>query len=128
MKIHYDCSKCPGYCCSYPRIQVKKKDVERLAEHFGMTKSEVERRFTRKDPDDVKKNGKQPRIVRHTEDVYFGTICIFFDQNERCCSVYEARPKTCRSYPGLKRCGYYDFLRFERRVQRDPEYIALTTR
>jgi len=32
----------------------------------------------------------------------------------------------CRSYPEAKHCCYYDFLRFERAHQADPEFIALT--
>ena len=31
----YNCSKCPGYCCSYPLIALTKRDVERLAKHFS---------------------------------------------------------------------------------------------
>ena len=27
----YDCMKCPGYCCSYPVIEVKDRDAERIA-------------------------------------------------------------------------------------------------
>ena len=34
MPDSYDCSKCPGYCCSYDRITVSKRDVARLAKHF----------------------------------------------------------------------------------------------
>ena len=125
MKTRYDCRKCPGFCCSYPRIQVKKVDLEHLAVHFEMKKSEARKRFTKKDSVD-KKNGKSPRIIRHKEDDIFGTICVFFDQDTRRCGIYEARPQTCRDYPGVKRCGYYEFLRFERRAQKDPEYIAMT--
>ena len=33
--------------------------------------------------------------------------------------------EACRTYPG-GRCGYYDFLAFERRTQEDPEYISTT--
>jgi hypothetical protein len=32
----------------------------------------------------------------------------------------------CRAYPDTKHCGYYDFLRFERAQQADPDFIALT--
>ena len=32
----------------------------------------------------------------------------------------------CRSFPGGGRCGYYDFLSFERRAQEDDEFVALT--
>jgi hypothetical protein len=40
--------------------------------------------------------------------------------------VYEARPAVCRDFPGTVRCGYYDFLSFERRNQEDEEYISTT--
>ncbi len=130
MKVRYDCSKCPGYCCSYPRIPVEEADLERLAAHFDMSPKTAKKRFTKKDADaKKKKNGKaaEPeRVLRHKEDEIFGTICTFFDQDSRRCGVYEARPQMCRDYPGLKRCGYYDFLSFERRAQEDPEYIAVT--
>ncbi len=42
--VRYDCSKCPGYCCSYPRIEVKDRDVARLARHFGLEHAEAEKR------------------------------------------------------------------------------------
>ena len=41
-------------------------------------------------------------------------------------TVYEARPAICRDFPGGRRCGYYDFLKFERHHQDDPDFIALT--
>jgi hypothetical protein len=40
--------------------------------------------------------------------------------------VYDARPGVCRKYPDSSRCGYYDFLRFERAQQGDQEMVALT--
>ena len=101
------------------------EDLERLAAHFAMTRKEAKKRFTRKDKSEEKKN-KAPRILRHKEDEIFGTICTFFDQDSRGCGIYEARPQTCRDYPGRKRCGYYEFLSFERDAQQDPDYIAVT--
>ena len=44
-KVKYDCSKCPGYCCSYPRISVTKKDVRRLAKHFGITEADAWKKY-----------------------------------------------------------------------------------
>ena len=32
----YDCTKCPAYCCSYERIIVNKRDLNRLAKHFDV--------------------------------------------------------------------------------------------
>ena len=42
----YDCKKCPGYCCSYPLIALDKRDVERLAKHFGLSFEKAKAKFT----------------------------------------------------------------------------------
>ena len=114
----YNCKKCPGYCCSYPLIALTKRDVERLAKHFRLTFRQAKAKFT------VARWGAK-YSMRRKKDHIFGGVCRFFDTEKRCCSVYEARPSLCRSFPG-GRCGYYDFLAFERRAQEDPEFIATT--
>jgi len=118
-RIRYDCSKCPGYCCSYPRIEVKDKDLKRLAKHFELSVEEAERKFTRRYKDDE----NDERILRHHKDEVYGTICRFFDRTERRCTVYAARPDVCRQYPNGSTCGYYGFITFERRHQDDPDFI-----
>lgn len=115
----YDCAKCPGYCCSYPLIALTKRDVERLAGHLGLSFEECERRHTRA-------AWGHKRVMRRKADRHFGRTCRFFDTEARRCTVYAARPAVCRRFPGKGRCGYYDFLAFERRVQGDPEFIAVT--
>jgi uncharacterized protein len=114
----YNCKKCPGYCCSYPLIALDKRDVERLANHFDLSFEQAKAKFT------VERHGRKYSI-RRKADQHFGRICTFFDTEKRCCTIYEARPSVCRSYPG-GRCGYYDFLSFERRAQEDDEFVATT--
>ena len=118
-KIDYDCSKCPGYCCTYPRIEVKDKDLKRLARHFGLDVETAGRRFTRFYKDD----GIDERILRHQKDEVYGSICRFFDTDARRCTIYEARPSVCRDYPDGRTCGYYTFLRFERKHQDDDSFV-----
>jgi uncharacterized protein len=118
-RVQYNCAKCPGYCCSYPVISVTKYDIERLAKYFDVTPEVAEKRFT-------KSAHGYKRILRRKTDEHFGMICRFFDQEKRCCGIYPARPGICRAFPGGGRCGYYDFLSFERRAQEDPEFVALT--
>jgi Fe-S-cluster containining protein len=113
--VAYDCLKCPGYCCSYPVIQVTKRDVERLARHFEISPKAAEKRFT-------KPSAPYKRVLRRQRDEHFGFICRFFDT----CMIYTARPAICREFPGESRCGYWDFLKFEREHQGDPDFIATT--
>ena len=118
--MSYDCNKCPGYCCSYPEIEITERDLARLAKHFDVDTATAEERFTKPDTE------KSARILRHRKDTVFASVCTFFDQKARRCSVYEARPGVCREYPDSPRCGYYEFLKFERAHQDDKDFIALT--
>jgi uncharacterized protein len=114
----YNCSKCPGYCCSYPVIPLTKRDVERLADHFDLDFEAARAKFTKVD-------GNEHYAMRRKADEHFGKVCRFFDTDKRRCTIYKARPTICRTYPG-GRCGYYDFLASERSAQEDPDFIAST--
>lgn len=114
-----ECDRCPGYCCSYPAIPVNKRDVKRFAKHFGIGVDEAEKKFTRA------VDGNE-RIMRRQRDGIYGRICKLFDTENRKCRAYAARPSICRSYASDGRCGYYDFLSFEREALNDPDHIALT--
>ena len=114
----YDCSKCPAYCCSvYERVQVTKRDLRRLASHFGVDLTTAAQRFT------TTSNGE--RILRRKADPIFGKACRFLDPVTRRCTIYFARPAVCREFPDHTRCAYYDLLEFERSQQGDDEVIPL---
>ena len=119
----YNCSKCPGYCCSYQIIPVTRRDIERLAKYFKISFAKAKTKFVSKNDQDDGKDGEFK--MRRKADDHFGRICRFFDTEKRCCTIYQARPAICRSYP-TGRCGYYDFLMNERCTQEDPELVAGT--
>lgn len=117
-RVYYDCGKCPAYCCSvYERVPVNKRDIKRLAKYFGVTVETATRRFT-------KLHGKE-RILRRKKDVIFPEACQFIDPETRGCTIYHARPLTCREYPARSRCSYYDLIQFERRQQDDQTVLPL---
>jgi len=119
-QLKYSCAKCPAYCCSYPEIEVTPRDIERLAKHFSLPYKTAEQRLTKVDAKE------KIRLLRHQKDRVFDSVCALLDQKTRRCTVYDARPAVCRGYPDSTRCGYYDFLKFERAHQDDPKFIALT--
>ncbi len=120
VRVSYSCAKCPAYCCTYNQIEITTRDIDRLARHFGVSYKVAEERYTKPDAKETM------RMLRHRKDKVFESACMFLDQEKRRCTVYEARPGVCRKYPDSSRCGYYDFLRFERTQQGDEEYVALT--
>lgn len=117
VKSHYDCSKCPAYCCSYDRIIIEDDDLARLAKHFGVTPAAAVKKFT--------KVVEGEQVLRHQPDDIYGSVCMFLDRKTRQCTVYDARPEVCKEYPDRPRCGYYEFLRWERRHQDDPDFIPM---
>jgi len=119
MRLRYDCTKCPGYCCSYPRIAVTERDVARLARYHGLSVDRARERFTYR----YRTKEVDERILRHRRDDVFDSVCRFLDRHTRRCTVYQARPGVCRQYPHASRCGYYEFLRFEREQQGDDGFI-----
>ena len=124
-KVKYDCAKCPGYCCSYPRIEVTQSDIERLAGHFELTPAQAKSKFTRSYvyKEGHPKDHVKERILKHKKDHIYATTCQFHDPELRRCTIYEARPEVCRAFPNGKKCGYYGFLEFERKCQGDKDFI-----
>jgi uncharacterized protein len=118
-KPRYDCTRCPGYCCSYSRIAIKDSDIARLARHFGLEVEEARRRFTYR----YRTKELDEQLLRHRKDHVYKSTCMFFDQDARRCTVYEARPSVCRTYPDHRVCGYFEFLKFERVQQGDEDFI-----
>jgi Fe-S-cluster containining protein len=113
--MKYDCSKCPGFCCTYELIEVTDADVRRLAKHFDVTERVARKRFT--------KMIEGTRSLRHKRDTVFPKICRFFDTKARRCTVYSARPGVCRWYPYARSCSYYNWLADERKSQDDPDLV-----
>ena len=118
-KQKYDCLKCPGYCCSYPIIEVKDSDAKRIAKHFDMPLEKAEKKY-------FKSAHGYKRVMRRQVEEHYGKICQFFDTTERRCTIYHARPYACRAFPGEDNCGYYDFLAFERNAQEDETFVSTT--
>jgi Fe-S-cluster containining protein len=116
-KLPYDCLKCPAYCCSYEQINVNKRDVKRLARHFDIDVETAVRSITK-----IAESGP---VLRHQKYAIYGSVCMFLDTKTRRCTIYEARPGVCHTYPDRPRCGYYDFLSWEREFQDDEEFVPL---
>lgn len=117
-RVYFDCNKCPAYCCSiYERVQVTKRDLARLAKHFGVSVETAKRRYTKK--------WEKEQVLKRVKDVIFEETCMFLDQETRGCTIYHGRPEVCREYPDRARCVYYDVLQFERRQQDDETVLPI---
>jgi Fe-S-cluster containining protein len=117
--MKFNCQKCPGYCCSHPRIAVTDHDLRRLAAHAGISVAAARKRFTYR----YRAGEVDEWIMRHHKDDVYRSVCRMFDRETRKCTVYEARPYVCRRYPYGATCGYYNFLKFERAHQGDEEHV-----
>jgi hypothetical protein len=115
---YYNCTKCPAYCCSiYERVQVTKRDIKRLAKHFGVdyeTRSGVIRPLLAGRAD-----------MRRKADPTFGQACKFLRSGFATLHHLQRSPSVCREFPDRARCAYYDLLTFERSQQGDETVLPL---
>lgn len=94
-------------------------DIARLAKHFGISVQAARKRFSYR----YRTKEIDEQVLRHHKDHIYSSVCRFFDRQARHCTVYEARPNVCRKYPYGNKCGYYEFLKFERTHQDDGNFV-----
>src|SRR5258706_14487767 len=100
MPLHYDCSKCPAYCCTYDEINVSERDIRRLARHFELDPEVARKRFT-------KMVGGKP-VLRHQKDAIYGSAGGFPDLKRGRCTRYGARRGACPGNPSTQHGRNYD--------------------
>jgi uncharacterized protein len=85
--LAFTCTKCGDCCTGAPGyVWVNVEEVEALAGHRRMSVEEFGRRF-------VRRVGDRFSLVERP-----GGDCIFWDRSAGC-TVYEARPVQCRTWP-----------------------------
>jgi uncharacterized protein len=85
-----DCRVCAN-CCKVAETDITERDVERLAKSMRITPKRFLLEYTTMS---VQEEGET--ILRRNEHG-----CIFLDGND--CTIYDARPDTCRDFPHLVR-------------------------
>jgi len=85
-----DCRACAN-CCKVAETDITERDAERLAKYLGIPLRRFIAEYTTTSAFE-----ENETILRRRE-----TGCIFLDGND--CTVYEARPHTCRDFPHLVR-------------------------
>ena len=88
--LRFQCTQCGNCCTGAPGyVWVNNEEIAALAREIGETDLD---RFREKYVRDVGVR-KSLRELPGTWD------CVFFDSVKRCCSVYDARPRQCRTWP-----------------------------
>jgi Fe-S-cluster containining protein len=85
-----DCRACAN-CCKVAETDITERDVDRLARYLRITPRQFVEQYTTSSAFE-----KDETILRRRE-----TGCIFLDGND--CTIYDARPDTCRDFPHLMR-------------------------
>ena len=86
--LKFRCTGCGTCCTGAPgAVWVTDDEIRRIAEHTGKTVGEVRLFHTR-------------LVVGRTSlTEYANGDCTFFDGATRRCTIYEARPTQCRTWP-----------------------------
>ncbi|MGA0038977.1 MAG: YkgJ family cysteine cluster protein [Pirellulales bacterium] len=86
--LRFECTQC-GDCCTGAEgyVWVNQQEVEAMAAACEMTPAVFERRY-------VKRVGVRRSLKERT-----GGDCVLLDATTRRCTVYEQRPRQCRTWP-----------------------------
>jgi Fe-S-cluster containining protein len=85
--LQFKCTECGACCTGAPGyVWITKEDIQRLSKHLQIEEKELKEKYCRL------VNGKYSL----KEDLKTFD-CIFLKNNK--CSLYNARPKQCRTYP-----------------------------
>jgi len=86
--LRFKCTQCGDCCTGAPGyVWVNKAEIAAIAESVGIDVEAFETKY-------VRKVGIRKSLVE-----YPNGDCVFFDGESRRCTVYEARPRQCRSWP-----------------------------
>lgn len=86
--LRFECTQC-GHCCSGSPgyVWVNQGEIESLAGIVGLSAEAFEEQY-------VRKIG-----VRKSLREFHNGDCVFFDSVTKRCSVYDVRPRQCRTWP-----------------------------
>ena len=87
------CDTCEGNCCigESGNIWINKQEIDYLSKHLDISIVDLFDNY-------LEKRGYKYSIkeVQLSKDNY---ACIFFDLDKKQCSIYDARPVQCRTFP-----------------------------
>jgi len=95
----FACRRCGTCCRTGDPIKLREDDVKRIARHLRITPSRAMKRYVARR---VSESGKSFLAMKHTRP------CRFYDESTTGCSIYEARPWSCRIFPFLGIYGSED--------------------
>ena len=92
------CASCGGTCCTGEsgNIFVSVTEIKGIAKLLEMDESEFRRTYLRKEGF---RYSLKEKIVNGSHD------CVFFNRSQNGCSIYQARPLQCRTFP------FWDYFR-----------------
>jgi len=86
--LRFECSQCGDCCTGAPGfVWVNKEEIAALAARLDMTVPDFEEKY-------VRTVGVRKSLVE-----YENGDCVFFNGETRKCTVYEDRPRQCRTWP-----------------------------
>ena len=86
--LRFECTQCGNCCSGFPGfVWVNDDELRAIADHTGKSIGEIRLMHTRL------------YAGRLSLSEYANGDCTFFDPRTRGCSIYEARPTQCRTWP-----------------------------
>jgi len=88
--LRFECTGCGDCCTGAPGyVWVTNEEIAAIAERLALSVEEFEKRF-------VRKVGVRKTLIDIAERNW---DCVFLDEKSRKCTIYDHRPRQCRTWP-----------------------------
>ena len=86
--LRFECTQCGACCSGEPGyVWVNDDEIQAMADHMGLEREAFQRKF-------IRQVGSDFSLIEYPDG-----DCILLDPVTRHCTVYEARPIQCRTWP-----------------------------
>jgi hypothetical protein len=88
--LRFECTECGDCCTGAPGyVWVNAEEIAAIARRLEISVEEMERLY-------VRKVGSRKTLIDLAERNW---DCVFLDSNTRRCTIYQERPRQCRTWP-----------------------------
>jgi uncharacterized protein len=86
--LRFQCTGCGDCCTGEPGyVWINKAEIQAMSVLLRISMEDFQKRY-------VRLIGVRKSLIELANG-----DCIFFDNDRRCCQIYEARPRQCRTWP-----------------------------
>lgn len=97
--LPFDCTGCGKCCQTKGDVYLNQNETNNAAKLLNISNDEFKRKFSSREIKSKVRNDEHWIVLKQKEDSNGLQGCVFLDEETKSCSIYDARPLQCSTYP-----------------------------